>query len=282
MALINNISDFNKYVTVASDFDNDKLVKYAKKAERNIIKLIGKTKFDEIVNEDEDDEERLLLCEYVANMGLSYALPALVINITSFGTFTNKTTNSEPAAWWQIKDLNRSLLTFAFTALDDALQLIGIEDTEILKGLFVTSVSQFEQVFSISGSSQTFLSLLPFIREVQDQFLRATLGDCYDYSFTPEQKKLIRAAIINLALSRAATSGSFSVEANAFILRFEVLPWEKLEKIEQSALEAFKTDRYNVGMGYLNQVLKFVKDLPCYVPKSYTSEIERKKSGLYL
>lgn len=280
MALIKNIAEFNEHVTVASDFDEDKLLKYAKRAERNIIKLIGKTAFEEI---EEDSEEEYLLKDYVANMGLSMALPALVINITSYGTFTNKTSDSNQAEWWQIKDLNRSLLKFAFTSLDDALEIIGIENNQNLSDLFVTNVQQFNHVFSINESAQTFLSMVPFIREVQDQFLRATLGDCYDYAnFTDAQKKLIRAAIVNLALAKAAVSGSFSIESNVFLLRIEVMPWEKVEKVEQSSLERFKEDRYNVGMGYLNQVLKFVKELPCYEARAYTNKIECKKSGLYL
>lgn len=280
MGLINNIAEFNEHVTVASDFDDNKLLKYAKRAERNIIKLIGKTAFESIVP---DSEEEFLLKDYVANMGLSYALPALVLNITSYGTFTNNTTDSQRAEWWQIKDLNRSLLKFAFTSLDDALDIIGIEHNQNLSDLFVTNVQQFNHVFSINESAQTFISLIPFLREVQDQYLRATLGDCYDFDeFTDEQKKIIRAAIINLALSKAAVSGSFSIESNVFLLRIEVMPWEKVEKVEQKALERFQTDRYNVGMGYLNQVLRFVKKLPCYVDKAYTNKIERKNSGLYL
>lgn len=279
MSLIENIAEFNEHVTVASDFEGDKLLKYSKRAERNIIKIIGKQAFEEI---EKDSEEEYLLKDYVANMGLSMALPALVLNITSYGTFTNRTSDSQQAEWWQIKDLNRSLLRFAFTSLDDALQIIGIENNEILKGLFVTSVLQFEKVFSIDQSSQTFLSMVPFIREVQNQYLKATLKSCFDYSFSEEQKEIIRAAIVNLALCKAALSGSFSIESSSFILRFEVLPWEKVEKVEQASLERFKDERYKVGMGYLNEVLKFIKDLPCYEQKSFQSDIERRKSGLFL
>lgn len=279
MALIENITDFNKYVTVAADFDDDKLLKYSKKAERNIIKIIGQAAFD---NVEEETPAHTLLCEYVANLGLSYALPALVINITSYGTFTNTTTDTQRAEWWQLKDLNRTLLKFAFNALDDALQEIGLEDNDLLADLFVSSVAQFDRVFSIGGSAQTFLSLISFLREAQDQYLRATLGDCYTAEFTESQKYLIRAALVNLALSKAATSGSFSIEANGILLRYEVLPWERVEKTEQSALEKFKIDRYNIGMGYLNQVLQFATQMPCYQINKFESEIERKKSGLYL
>lgn len=282
MPLINTLSDFNKYVTVSSDFENAKFLKYTSMAERNVIKLIGKTKYDEIVLEDETNETRRLLCEYSANMGLSYALPAFVLNITPMGVFTNATTDSQRAEWWQMKDLNRSLLKFAFTALDDALEIIGIDNAANFDGLFVKSREQFERVYSLGGSAQTFLSLIPFMREVQDMYLKSTLGDCAAYSFDENQLKTIRAAVVNLALSQAAISGSFSLETNAVLLRFEVLPWEKIEKVEQTVLENFKAARYDVGMGYLNQVLKFVKELPCYQEREIESGIEKKDSGLFL
>src|SRR5690606_20544435 len=192
MPLITTLSEFNKYVTVSSDFDDAKFLKYTSKAERNIIKLIGQEKYDEIVERDVADETRQLLCEYSANMGLSYALPAFVLNITTLGVFTNATSDSQRAEWWQMKDLNRSLLKFAFTAMDDALQIIGIENSELLNGLFVSTVQQFEYAFSIQNSSQTFLSMIPFLREVQDMYLNATLGDCANHSFDDDQLKTIR------------------------------------------------------------------------------------------
>lgn len=282
MPLITTLTDFNKYVTVSSDFDDEKFLKYTRRAERKIVKLIGADKYDEFVDGDPEDPTRELLCEYAANMGLSYALPAFVLNITGHGVFTNATTDSQRAEWWQVKDLNRSLLKFAFEALDDALADIEDIDTELTAGLFVTSADQFDKVYSIGGSFQTFLSLLPFIREVQEQYLKATLGDCFDHAFTKEQKELIRAAVINLALSKAAVSGGFQLESNAMLLKIEVMPWEKVEKLEQSALERFQNDRYNIGMGYLNAVLKFTKELPCYTENPAVSEIRKKPSGLYL
>lgn len=282
MALINNISNFNKYITVSSDFDLNKLLKYAKKAERKVIKIIGSTKFTEIEQKADTDETRILLCEYVANMGLYYGLSGFVLNVTSYGVFTNATSDAVRAEWWQVRDLKRDLAQFAFSALDDALNEIGIDNNNILEGLWVTTVAQFDRVYNINGSSQTFLSLIPFMREIQDQFIAGTLGDCAGYSFSDEQKELIRAAIVNLTISRAATSGAFSIEGNAVVLRIEVLPWEKVEKVEQAAIQRFQTDRYNVGMGYLNKVLAFVKELPCYEKREFKSDIEKLKSGLYL
>lgn len=282
MALIENINEFNKYITVSSGFDLEKLLKYAKKAERKIIQIIGQEKFNEIENAPTVDETRILLCEYSANMGLYYGLSGFVLNITSYGVFTNNTSDSVQAEWWQVRDLKRDLIQFAFSSLDEALNIIGIDDNNITDGLWVSTVKQFDRVFNINGSSQTFLSLIPFMREVQDQFISATLGDCADYNFTDKQKELIRAAIVNLTIARAATSGAFSIEGNAVVLRIEVLPWEKVEKIEQTAIEKFQTDRFNVGMGYLNKVLSFVKELPCYSQKNFKSDIEKLKSGLYL
>lgn len=282
MALIDNISDFNKFVTVSSDFDSSKLLKYAQKAERKVIRMIGKSKFTEIENAPFEDETRQLLCEYVANQGLYLGLSGFVLNITGFGVFTNATSDAVRAEWWQVRDLKRDLAQFSFTALDEALELIGVENNDLLKDLWVTSTAQFNKVYNINNSTQTFLALLPFIREAQDEFLSSTLGNCANHSFTEAQKELIRAALVNLAVSKAATSGAFSFDSNAMLLRIEVLPWEKVEKIEQSAIEKFQSDRFNIAMGYLNQISKLVKELPCYQPTPIKSEILKKDSGLFL
>lgn len=282
MALINTIAELNQYVTVSSNFDDENILKFTKKAERNLSKIIGKDKLEEIIGRAKDDEVRELLCEYSANLGLSYAMPNLVINITNFGVFTNLASKAEKAEWWQLKDLNRNLLAFSFTALDDAISLIGVDSIAMAEGVFVETLSQFERYFSIKNSAQTFMSLIPFLREAQAQYLIPTLGKCASFPFTDAQLDDIRAAMVNIALSKAATSGAFSVEAHAFVLRFEVLPWEKVEKLEMSVLENFTNERYGIGMGFLTRVSHFVKDLPCFESRVIQPDIERKCSGLYL
>lgn len=281
MALIETLLEFNQHVTVASDFDDERFLKYTKRVERNLIRIIGQTKYDEVDAMDDDEEAKILLQDYVANQALSSALSSFALNITNYGIFTNQVDAGEKADWRDKKDLNRNLLKFAFDALDAALAVIGITGTN-LEGLFVQNLAQFERAYSLQGSYQTFLSLVPFMREVQDQFLTPVLGDCANYAFTDEQLNLIRAGIVNLTVSKAAVSGSFLLESNAVLLRIEVLPWEKVEKIEQQSLERFRADRFNVGMGYLNQVQDLIKTLPCYVEKEFVSMIEKRPSGLYL
>lgn len=282
MALINTLQEFRNYVTVASNLLDEKFDKYTKQADRDLIRILGKDKFDEIVALPTDNEVRIFLCEYSANKGLSYALPSLVLNITNFGVFTTEVSEGKPAHWSQIKDLNRTLLLFAFNALDDAIKEVGVENIISLKGLFIKSLSEFEDFFSLAGSSQTFLSLVPLMREVQEQYIRAAIGDCYYYQFTDEQLKPIQGAIANLTVAKASVSGSFTIEPKGFLLRFEVLPWEKVEKTQQGVLEKFNEDRTAISMGYLNQIAKVLKSLPCYQPKEIESTIVRKKSGLYL
>lgn len=282
MKLINSIEDLNKHVVVASDFYQDKLLIFTNRVEREFKKSIGEAKYESIVSSDEDDDLRIIACSFVANKGLSLALPSLVLNITSAGVFTNATTDSQRAEWWQMKDLNRSLLKASFEALDEVYSEIGIDKIADVNDLYVKNLKQFEHVYSLGGSAQTFMSLIPFMREVQEQYIYNTLQNCIAHEFNDYQLKIIRAAIVNLALSKAATSGSFSIESNAMLLRFEVMPWEKVEKLEQQTLTNFKEDRFNIGMGYLHKVSQFIKDLPCYEKKEYQSDIQKLKSGLYL
>lgn len=281
MALINTLFEFNQHVTVSTDFEDERFLKYTKRVERNLIKIIGKNKYDEIVALPDDQEEKELLQDYVANKGLSSALSGFALNITNFGIFSNEVSEAQKADWRDKKDLNRDLLKFAFDALDSALDIIGITNTN-LDGLFVTTLAQFERAFSLNGSYQTFLSLIPFMREAQDEYLNSVLGNCADYNFPGVQMDYIRAAIVNLTVSKAAVSGSFLFESNSVLLRIEVLPWEKIEKVEQKSLEEFKINRFNVAMGYLKELQAFIKTLPCYQEKEFVSKIQKKQSGLFL
>ena len=103
--------------------------------------------------------------------------------------------NEEKPAWeWQIEKDNENLISLANEAMDFLLEFLDdhIADTieegdaaeplipwgtsdayEASRELMIFKVDQLEKVFSVKGSRLIYLSLVPFMRRVQDNEIRA-------------------------------------------------------------------------------------------------------------
>lgn len=172
------------------------------------------------VEEDEDHPEYIVLDELVVKIQLPIALHALRrylpssdVQHTDKGRQIFVSDNEKPAFEWQTEKDNDNMLALAHEATDVLLEFLdkhiddrlpvgeGEEAGEILlpwrvtpaygatKELFVNSVEEFEKVFSIGGSRLTFLSLLPFMRRVQD----FEIATC----FTDERYDLLKEEILD-------------------------------------------------------------------------------------
>ncbi len=107
----------------------------------------------------------------------------------------------KPAFEWQIEKDNENLITLEHEAIDVLLEFLDAnldttyaddddEGTQIqllpwgttdafkaTRELFIPNVEEFEKVFLIGGSRMTYLSLVPFIRSIQDNDIRPCLGE---------------------------------------------------------------------------------------------------------
>lgn len=316
MRLINTIEDLKRHIIVSATFDFAKVLPFAKRVERKIIlNLIGQEQYDTIIVHVFNaaittpiNQVKELLEEAVANYSLFMAMPTINILITNSGTKTSTTTNSENADWKDKRDLNRSLLKTYNEALDDAFQLMEENVTDfpewqaskyytIFKDLIVPQTTIFNDHFSIQKNRQTFLALKPYMREVENQYLKGMLGEetLALLKTKPTSAALLQAqdnaqkAVVALTVAKAAITGTFIFTDSSFTVASDQLPWEKQNELSKEDRNDLKKDRQNSGEEYLKELKRVIIANPsvfsAYQDKpetGITDKIIRTKSGLFL
>lgn len=314
--LINNIADLKRHIIVSATFDFLKVLPFAKRVERKIIlDLIGREQYDTIIahtlvadSDEPIDLVKELLEEAVANYSLFLAMPTINVLITNSGTKTSENKEASNADWKDKRDLNRSLLKTYNEALDDTFQIMEENTTDfpewvaskyytVFKDLVVPQTTIFNDHYSIQKNRQTFLYLKPFIREVEDQYFKAMLGDetlalLKTKSTNPvilSAQEIAQKACVAFTVAKAAITGNFTFTESSFTVVSELLAWEKQSELSKEDRNDLKTDRQKAGEEYLKSLKKIVVANPALFPsyqdkteKGITDKIIKKKSGLFL
>lgn len=314
--LINNIADLKRHIIVSATFDFLKVLPFAKRVERKLIlELIGQDQYDAIVvhplvaeSSEPIDQVKELLEEAVANYSLFLAMPTINVLVTNSGTKTSENKEAVNADWKDKRDLNRSLLKTYNEALDDAFQIMeenvdlfpDWRDSKyytIFKELIVSQTSIFNDHFSIQKNRQTFLALKPYMREIEDRYLKGMLGEetlsllktkstsaAFGQAVDNAQK-----AVVALTVAKAAITGTFTFTDSSFTVASDQLPWEKQSELSKEDRNDLKADRQKAGEEYLKELKRVIVENPLVFP-SYQDKTERgiadkvirKKSGLFL
>jgi hypothetical protein len=317
MRLINNISDLKRHIIVAATFDFEKVIPFSRRAERKmILELIGQVQYDLIVIHPLDvessepiDQVKLLLEEAIANYSLYMAMPTINVLITNSGTKTSESKEASNADWKDKRDLNRSLLKTYNEALDSAFQIMeeNIADFEawrdskyytIFKDLIVSQTETFNLYFNIQKSRQTFVACKPSMREVEEQYLIAMLGDATllflkqtsaDVMVMRAQQ-LTQKATVALTVAKIADTGTFSFTETSFSISTDQMPWERTNlELSEEKLSRLRKSKQTAGEEYLKALKKLIVANPLifttYQDKTETGitpKIIKKKSGLFL
>lgn len=314
--LINDIDDLKRHIIVSATFDFAKVLPFAKRAERKItLDLIGQEQYNSFVDYTQDPQStapinqvKELLEEAVANYALFLAMPTINVLVTNSGTKTSENKDASNADWKDKRDLNRSLLKTYNEALDDAFQIMeeNVADFPkwrdskyytIFKDLIVQHTAQFNDHFSIQKNRQTFCALKPYMREVEDQYLKAMVGqDTLSLlKAKPTNAVLSQAqdnaqkAIVAFTVAKAAITGTFTFTDSSFTVASDQMPWEKQSELSKEDRNDLKKDRQKSGEEYLKELKRVIvanpTDFPAYqdkAEKGITDKIIRKKSGLFL
>jgi hypothetical protein len=312
--LINNLEELRAKASVSAKLDYDKISYLVKRAERKFISdLIGSKQYQAfasvVENEgDKVDEARDLLKEAAACFAMVLAVPVINLQVTNSGTKTNTNEKSDKASWGENRDLIRIYFNTATEAIDAALEIMELNvgqfpaweesnNYTVFKELFVTRTGQFNDGFFINNNRKTFLSLRPYMAEVEEQYLEAMLGDCMpmlklasDNLTILRAQKLARLAVISLTISKVATTGTFSFTSTGMMLYAEELAGDKNKGVlSETQLEKLQADRQNSGEEFLKKLkahlLKHPDIFTCYQDKTNNGIRERiivKKSGLFL
>lgn len=314
--LINDVTDLKRHIVVSAQFDFLKVMPFAKRVERKLIlDLIGQDQYDALVIHqlDENSNEPIdlvkgLIESAVANLSLYRALPTLNVLITNSGTKTSENKEASNADWKDKRDLSRSLLSTYNEDLDSAFQIMEENITvfpdwqashyyTVFKELIVQHTAQFNNHFSIKNNRQTFMALKPYMREIEDQYLKSMLGSdtLALLKEKPTNAVLLQAqdnaqkAVVALTVAKAAITGTFDFTDSSFTVASDQLPWEKQQVLDKDDRTDLKRDRQKAGEEYLKElkrvILKNPTDFPAYedkAEKGIADKIIKKKSGLYL
>lgn len=208
------------------------------------------------------------------------------------------TENEKPAFEWMLEKDNDNLLRLANEATDILIEflddhaddtievdgedvaLIPWKDSDIYvktKGLFIHSVEQFEEIFRIGGSRLTFLSLVPFMKRVQDNELKP----CFSTTLYSEIIAEILEGEISddnqLILDRARQPlALLTLSVAAKRLTTEFLPdglfINQFTAVVKSKMASVKVDRNEVSVNLERDGMRELRKLQDYLAKLAAEE----------
>lgn len=280
-----DINDIKNNIGINKGFDFAEITPYLKRAGRSfIIPLIGKSQYTEFENYSGTNEEVLQAIDLAkaaeSNFAYYLFLPIAQVQITTAGIFVAETDNAKAASDKNYKELQRSFKTSGHEALDDLLSLMNEAKLSFpswtnddsynnYKELLVNSTSIFNKYYYIFNSYQTFASLVPTIRNVEDQFIKApvqadlltALKEDQNINERKEVKKLLQQSIVAFTVGKIVNNGMFVITPESLMMRFDQLPYEKTQAFDNKNefLKSMAASKMIEGEEYLKQALKLIK-----------------------
>lgn len=306
MALIKNKETLTLLLPVDGNIDEKLIFKYLDLVEVNkIVSLIGFDFYNRLNDNQNElsDLEKQVLKFFQTASGFFAMIKAAKFNRTKLsntGLNSTKTANTEKASWYEIIDTVNAYYEGAYEALDNAFKLIenSRSDFEIwtnstafkeYKSLIVNKVSEFQNYYNINESWMTFNALKPLMREVEEEYIKSFLGDCFDDLKSNEEiKKYLIPAIVNYTVAKSAITGAFSFEGNLLKLQWSEFPHQKSVVMDEVQRSNFIENREKAGLEYLKKLRKYLiqeqKKYPCFkIPESNNnSKIITNEAGMFL
>lgn len=271
--ILKNVEDLQEHLSIGFKFSWQIIKPFVVQSERQYIKtLLGAELYKDWTTTAPTEAapiEVYNLCKEAAtNLATLKYIPTGSVNISDAGILTNQSERTKQAEWWQIKDLKRSLLENAFSAIDEALKImedneskftkwIDTESYTVFKELHTPKTQDFQRWFNINNSRRTFLALNPFILETQQKIFNwipaATLTQIKAASNTTEKQALdlLQAAQVAHTIATAVATGIFETTATGITLKFAELPGEKIYPVQEQRKHALMQERQNAGDQYL-------------------------------
>ncbi len=202
----------------------------------------------------------------------------------------------KPAFEWMIEKDNDNLLRLANEATDILIEflddhsddtidgedqaLIPWKDSQAyqkLKGSFINTVDQFEEIFRIGGSRLTFLSLLPFMKRVQENELKPCFTDAMYANILEEIASCEISEGNQLILDRARPPlALLTLSMAAKRLTTEFLPdglfINQVTSVVKSKMAAGKVDRNEVSKNLELDGMRELRKLQDYLAKLAAAE----------
>ncbi|MGK4567847.1 hypothetical protein [Flavobacterium sp. 3HN19-14] len=138
--------------------------------------------------------------------------------------------------------------------------------------LLVSSTATFDKYYNIFESRQTFLALIPTIRQVEDQYINTFLcSELIEHLKStsisePSQKQVkvfLQKAVVAFTISKIYDEGLFLLDASGLRLKYDTLPYEQA-KIPDYGKQADQISRAvakqnDNGLSYLLNAKDIIK-----------------------
>ncbi|RZJ71081.1 DUF6712 family protein [Flavobacterium sp.] len=286
--ILENTADLRKYVAVSNNLIFEDFEPYITKAVNHFTyKYLGDLQMylgaeATGANADVKNKARGMLREALSNFGLFLYFPVGLVSIDSAGITTQNSEQRKTADNFQVNDIRRDLLQSGHNAMDRLLEYLELNANifpdwkanylPINQELLVSSTGIFDKWFNIFGSRQAYLALLPYIRKVEDKFIKTFLcgplikalkDGTAAGEYHLEVKEYLQKAIVAFTISKVCTEGLFLLDASGLRIKFDTLPHES-QRIPDYGLPADQIARMASiqeadGIAYLKFARKIIE-----------------------
>jgi len=292
MPLISSIEDIRKHVAIASSLQFPDLAPYIGQAiDQYTYRYVGN--LHELLGEEAPaglnkpilDRARHLLQNAVANFALNIYVPVGSVIFDSSGMSNADNESRSPISWQQANDIRRGMLTAGHTAMDILLAHLeknqdifsawaGSEYYTQSRELLVNTTKAFDDAYHIYNSRQTYLALIPSMRQVEDKYIHTLfcpdlIGMLKEEEFEGLKgrvKSLLQKAVVAFTVAKVANEGLFLINGSGLKLKFDALPNDKVQGVDAAyLLHTTKAQEAN-GANYL----KIAKNLILGNPSEFT------------
>lgn len=277
MALITQIAILRKYVKISATSTNTVVLPDFDIPEwKYLVPILGEALYAELTtNIAVGTYARLLDLSrgIVANMAMFHDLAFLQATITDTGIKTMSSDTMQSAPKWVYKEVREGLLekaSFYAERLVEYLLSPGEDapfswnNTDIKNSLFKTG-KDFSAVHPLYQPYRTFLQLQPVIKEVEDHYIRTSIGGSFydafksaalDTQLKKDLYDLLRFAVANLTIAKAVESLSVKVTAFGFTVKMADDvddPYNQESTGTDRQLEMKRSAALETGTRYLQQ-----------------------------
>lgn len=252
-ALINDIDTLRSYGVKVNMINEDSSLADIEGAQlRFLLPLLGQTLYDSVVAVGITDSPLKnlvdLCCRAVAPLAYWMDLPFLQTNISDKGIGTFESDNMQAAHRWEFEQLRDALADKGCQAIETLLQHLFDNKTTYnwalpveYKTSFLTG-KEFSKYFPLFQPYRTFENLRPLVVQVEDQYIRPTIGDAFfeelrDKTAPSEKDKraiyLLKKAVANLTIKTAIEVLPVKLSVDGFTVLLQAT--EKANQGEEAA-----------------------------------------------
>lgn len=264
----------------------------------NLFPYISEETYLEIRNSSDPEYEEIykLLNKAVIRYAFILSIPSIKVHISNFGIHEFTDNDVKIASWWNVRDLGLSYLKAAdkyfSEAITKASKITELKNKiPILKNSneVISTPADLNSVFSINFSPEIYFSLVDFLNEGVELFLKPKLESCSITDLIDNKiiGPLIKRTIAFYAFYNASLLPKFLFLKDSIVIQYEELPWQK-------SVVLTPEQKIQTGCHFLKLAEKSIEniliyldenkaDFPCYTieNKAYRETI-KKKSGLYI